>query len=325
MFFITQQELQLNIVALNKACTDMGRLLKNWHTYSEKADTVIYHGGELTIRVLKANSRDQVYSDEKFQNKVLDLINDFADSGGKLLTLDVFDTVLLRNQKSEIRRFYEMSELFSKASYGMRRGIDAWGFLHARLEASRLSYSFSQPVEGCREGSLEEIHQTMAKILDLPYNFTAEMLNIELDYEKNNTLTNPLIPTILECARESSLTVVLLSDMYMRRSHISDLLADKYPDCFEESRIYSSADLKISKQSGLLYDRIAETKGIKPEEAMHIGDNLIVDYHRARERGWRALYLPHTEYEARSIADDEKKFMQQAIASGVDLRLCLVS
>ena len=288
-------------------------------------NTSIARFGELTLKCFSAKRRLDLFESEEFRDSLSMELDRFAECGGKLLSLDVFDTVLLRNEKSDIRRFYEMAELFAadaRNQCGARH--DATGFLYARITSTKNSYRFSRPVKGCREGSLEEIHLGIARMLGLPPEFAKRMTRIELEYERENLMANPALGPMLEAAKRHDIGVVLISDMYMGREHISTLLETQFPGLFHHMRIFSSSDLKISKRSGFLFDHVIDELRGNPDRAMHIGDNLLTDYLSPRKQGWNAVYLPHTDSEHQSIDLDEKCLHAELIAQGFDLKALLV-
>lgn len=216
-------------------------------------------------------------------------IVNFANEGGKLLSFDVFDTVLLRNQKSEIRRFYEMAKLFaSAASAEFDIQPDAVGALFARLASTRNSYRFSSPVEGCREGRLEEIHlgrsyaEPSRQLFKCAYKVGTRLRTAE-------SLPNPLIQAMLGAADDAGLQVVLISDMYMGKLHIADFLRPTFLAAFMCARFSPVVIIRSARLSGRLFRHVAKECRIDPTLCLHVGDNLTTDYLCARKQGWQAL------------------------------------
>lgn len=290
-------------------------------TVRESDNTRICYGAKLTLQAFGASRRTTLFADLTFQRDLTSLVDEFARGGGRLLSLDVFDTVLLRNEKSEIRRFYEMAGRFvARACTDQGSCCEAKGVLVARLLCADIAYRFGTSVAGCREGELEEIHLGMVRALGLPEALAAEFTRIELDYEVENLEPNPAIVPMLGAARDAGLDVVLISDMYMGSRHILKLLDAHFPGTFGSAQVYSSGDLKVSKRSGLLFDHVASCRKVAPQQALHVGDNLESDYKRARGAGWQALYWPHSEKEHAAIERDEKAMVDELLRAGVDVR-----
>jgi FMN phosphatase YigB (HAD superfamily) len=60
------------------------------------------------------------------------------------------------------------------------------------------------------------------------------------------------------------------------------------PDLYDA--IYSSADTKVSKASGGIFDRVAEAA--TAPIVVHVGDSLRGDFLNPRAHGWQAMLLP---------------------------------
>lgn len=288
---------------------------------SENENTSIGNFGSLTHLAFNASSRKETFATTDFKNKLIEQIDSFLDGGGKLVSFDVFDTVLLRNKKSEIRRFYEISDLFSKAiveTFG--KVCDAEGVLFARYVSTKNSYGYSKPVQGCREGQIEEIHLGIARMLNIADEFSKKFTEIELDYERRNVEANPAIQPVLDLCESLGLGVVLISDMYMGRSHILSLLDTHFPESFQDRQIFSSGDLKISKRSGHLFDHVVSQMGVSPADILHMGDNLVTDYNCARARGVQAIYLPHSDSEYDAINADELNTINTLLELDINLK-----
>lgn len=285
-------------------------------------NTVIEFPGEIALQCMSALSRVVLYNDEMFQKRVVNELARFIDSGGELVSFDVFDTVLIRNNKSELRRFLEIAERCSLSMNSLaKQSVEPAVLLVARLAATELSYRFSKPVRGCREGRLDEIHLGAARRLSLPDELAKNFVAEEIGYEMETLTLNPWFIKIVEMVLEAGLRIVFISDMYMRGTDIAELIDGKASADFGPSLVYSSGDLKISKKSGFLFDYVAERFGVAPSNAFHLGDNLDTDYRSAKSRGWNALYLPHTVTEREAIARDERLVATEIANMGVDIKL----
>ena len=71
----------------------------------------------------------------------------------------------------------------------------------------------------------------------------------------------------------------------------------KLPDVFH--RVYSApSDFKTVKLSEEYYGRILKELGVKPYEAVHVGDSLRYDYEEAQKQGLHSFYLDRDRIEA---------------------------
>ena len=191
-----------------------------------------------------------------------------------VFSIDVFDTLLLREYKSEITRFREIAELVHQAF----PEISSRKFFQARALAHRLAYQLTRPVQGCREAAFDSIYRLIGAILQ-EHDATrlAAMQEIELSYETSHLRLNPNIRKLLEIARMRNLRIVAVSDMYLNRDALARIINNFLPPGMI-NEIYSSADFGISKISGLLWDELLRREQVSPQAILHLGDNPVADF-----------------------------------------------
>ena len=95
--------------------------------------------------------------------------------------------------------------------------------------------------------------------------------------------------------------LIVISDMYFGGKDIARLLAahklDRYFDC-----IHVSADEKVCKGTGRLFEVILNKYGCEPHQMLHIGDNVISDYQIPHSAGIHVIQLKeHSEYKRRFL------------------------
>ncbi len=191
-----------------------------------------------------------------------------------VFSVDVFDTLLLREYKSEITRFREIAELVHQAF----PEISSRKFFQARAFAHRLAYQLTRPVQGCREAAFDSIYRLIGAILQ-EHDATrlAALQEIELSYETSHLRLNPNIRKLLEIARMRNLRIVAVSDMYLNRDALARIINNFLPPGMI-NEIYSSADFGISKISGLLWDELLRREQVSPQAILHLGDNPVADF-----------------------------------------------
>ena len=191
-----------------------------------------------------------------------------------VFSIDVFDTLLLREYKSEITRFREIAELVHQAF----PEISSRNFFQARALAHRLAYQLAKPVQGCREAAFDSIYRLIGAILQEHDAIRlAAMQEIELSYETSHLRLNPNIRKLLEIARMRNLRIVAVSDMYLNRDALARIINNFLPPGMI-NEIYSSADFGISKISGLLWDELLRREQVSPQAILHLGDNPVADF-----------------------------------------------
>lgn len=249
----------------------------------------------------------------------------FSKSNAKILSLDVFDTFLLRDNRSEARRFHEISVrvLTTLRDRGVR-GADRLSvndLLVARADGMKLSYRTRPAVRDCIEGSLDEVVSMARRSLGLPQDADRIFVECELEYEASAlSLNNSLADLAME-VRANGGRVILVSDMYLSGRHIVEILRKVAPDAESlVDAVFSSGDLVVSKRSGRIFREIQRRLEARPEDFFHVGDSLLGDVIKPREKGWAALHFPVSDVEATARAADLNSFILEMDEAGLLVR-----
>lgn len=239
----------------------------------------------------------------------------------KIISFDVFDTLLLRNSKYEPHRYLEIAERVKKLL--TVKGIEQfsiWDIYAARLTAFRICYRTVKQNCKIREGRLIDVLSLMTKILNLEKWIVPELIRIELTYESENLRVNPILKSFFGITEIKSKQIIFISDMYMSGEHIYQLFRNCYPD-LKLTKYYSSADFGLTKLSGLLYGLVAKDLGIECSQILHMGDNLRGDVQKAKEQGIKAIHLPIPEIYLQERKQEKEKFKAELIAQKFDFSL----
>jgi len=272
--------------------------------------------GTLQRKIFECSSREELFNDVLIVSELARLFDEKLDSDETVFSLDVFDTLLVRDNSSEYERFIEFGEAManSLADGGItRRGIDC--FL-ARYLGTHATYRASRRVMGAREGSLQEIHATGARLLGVSDEWSDVFVKDELGVEAKRTYPNKFLIDYVTKLKERGNRVILLSDMYFHGEHIAELLrmVGVNADLFDE--IYSSGDYKLSKASGQIFNLVASR--MDADSFFHIGDSFKSDFMKPIEAGWDALHIPvpDAEIQLRKSSHDkaaERLLMEHGI------------
>lgn len=264
------------------------------------------------LETLLEKQKERKYSKEVMVG-INELINTYYLPSPTVLCSDVFDTLLIRSEKSEIRRFYETSELLAKELSKLNgRVYSSSDLLVLRKMATKLSYSLTRKEKGIREGSLDEIYNIIVNYLGFNKTYADTLKNIEIEYEKKETSLNTPFWNFLKKMKEKGSKVVLVSDMYIHRNDIIDIIKDKVDD-FEDvvHDLISSADTKINKTSGHIFNYIKKKYSAKGEEMIHFGDAFVGDYQKPNACGIRGVHLPMPSYFKELIKKDEEQVIEK--------------
>ena len=269
--------------------------------------TSVYRFDDIQGPLAAATSRRQLLTNKDFSATLARKVESMLPEEGGILSLDIFDTLLTRDNSSEITRFVEigarMADIVNapagKAGTANRvpptvSAIDA--FL-ARYLGTKASYRASKPVKGCREGSLSEIHATASRLLTGDSRLSDAFIEAELAYEATRMKPSRPLIDIVKRHRKNKGRVVLLTDMYMHDLQVETLLRKLRVDRKLFDLIVSSADTKVSKASGGMFEIVEKALEAEPAQFVHVGDSLRGDFQRPMERGWQAIHLPIPEAE----------------------------
>lgn len=234
------------------------------------------------------------------------------------LSLDVFDTFLIRGPEAEATRFLEFSgylkrELSQGPFAGHLAHVSAESLTLMRAKAMYLTYRFRPRVDGCGEGSIVDVANSIAATLGGGYGLAERLLELEVSFEANKLRRNAVLSNLAAHFKERGGCVILLSDMYLHKEHIEGICKSVDPEGFAlVDRVYSSADTVLNKRSGTVFRLVIDEMAIDPGTTVHVGDSFRSDVEMARLAGLNALHFPvsRREIQARqqSLADTVAKF-----------------
>lgn len=276
-------------------------------------NTTVYTPGALPQQLLAITDRFAVLHDP-LATQIVAHIESAITSTDTILSFDVFDTLLLRNHRAELTRFYEVSASVATAlSHQYQVTITAQDMLFARLMANRLSYRLSPAREGCREGTIDDIYRVILHQVGVPATESAVQacVEIELSYEVTQlTVNQPLVDmTLRHVARGGR--AIYVSDMYLRAPHINQLLTRLGIDVSLFAATYSSADTILSKRSGKIWPLVLNDLAVQASQILHVGDSLVSDYQSPRMQGIDAVHLPIPLQMRRDIMADHGALVHQ--------------
>lgn len=188
------------------------------------------------------------------------------------ISFDIFDTLVFRNVQSyvDIFKYVEFSQKFK-------------GFCKKRCLAEKI---------------VNRLYKDGSATLDNIYNFIKceekqkkILYEAEIEAEKNFIYPNMEIKKIFDRCVECGKHVVLISDMYLEKLVIEDILCECGYQGYK--KIFISCEYGKSKGTGSLFKVVLENLDIKETELLHIGDNRKSDYTIPTALGIKSFhYIP---------------------------------
>jgi FMN phosphatase YigB (HAD superfamily) len=228
----------------------------------------------------------------------------------KLVTLDVFDTALLRSVA-------QPTDALALAAWRTDQRHNLNLGMRPLLEARRTSESTArQKARATRreEVTLDEIYATFPG----PLSTAAPLMHAEeLATERDICSANPAILAIYEQLVASNTPVAFLSDTYFPQPFLESLLFDSGYD--GPHQVFVSSHFGTSKAHGALFAKVAAQLALQPRDIWHIGDNVQSDVLQARRSGLQALwYRPKlrrpTHQDRTKYARDERSLARSLMA-----------
>lgn len=218
---------------------------------------------------------------------------DIKNTNTKVLSLDIFDTFLLRNSKPEIMRFYEVSKIHWNFLKNQGVDVDLEDLFFYRRLCHNISYRIKKIQESEREGSLKNVFYSMLRCLNIDEKFLDDLIEIEIEYEKKNLKVNRRLLKLIKAYHQKfkEVKICFVSDMYISEEKMKELILYFSKGLFPFD-LYVSCDYHKTKKTGSLYDLIINMLNVNPFEIIHIGDNYKSDYLNPKNKGIQSVYLP---------------------------------
>lgn len=285
----------------------------------------IHRFDDFARKLMESNNRAEVLSSSAFDDFEKEVWAIVEEVDPKVISFDVFDTYLLRNDKPEAVRYLEMSELalekMQQAYPESRRlnQLQAVDLCETRIAGMRATYRTRPRIQGVGEGLIDEVFVMQRILLGLEPGAEKELLAAEIEYEAENLVENPLLKKLAIEFKKKGGKVILISDMYLGTSVI-DLIIKRITKSRHYDALFSSADLVLSKRSGKIFGKVEKELGLDPQDFLHFGDAWLSDVEQARRAGWNATYFPVAAKELRRRESKLEDFIAMMDGKGIETR-----
>ncbi|MCK1404969.1 HAD family hydrolase [Bradyrhizobium sp. 76] len=207
------------------------------------------------------------------------------------ISTDVFDTLLLRNSRSERARIVMGERLFSRQLEQEGRTVETDLLAEARMQAQRLAFRGLSLRRRPGEVRLVDIISRQLALLGLPQTLIGKRYQIELEVEKTSLTANLELAKYLRTHRDAGVRILAISDTTLSTQAVRELIHHFHgPDLIDA--VYSSADVGLTKRAGGLFAAAMKSEGISPHRLAHIGDDLLADVKIPSAMGINACHAP---------------------------------
>lgn len=172
----------------------------------------------------------------------------------KVVSFDIFDTLL-------VRPYVRPTDLFEH----MEKAYERPGFATERKDAERRTRF--------RHKELEDV--TFDMIYDEIDAEFKDMKQKEMDWEEMVLRANQELKQVYDYALEQGKKVIITSDMYLPTEFLAKVLHKQGYDNWD--KLYVSGDIGKCKGRGTLFEHLLADNNIMPQDVLHIGDNGVTD------------------------------------------------
>jgi hypothetical protein len=228
-----------------------------------------------------------------------------------IYSFDVFDTLLVRPVLRPSDLFYTVGVWLADQARG---GFTPARYRIARQRAEQVARAAARPREECAFSQIF-LHFGELQYWGLaPSLVMATELAVERSEARAIAANGERVRALLSACER----VVFLSDMYLPRDMICELLNRHVAPCLPE-QVFVSGDIGVAKHSGRLYSHVLEKFGISPEEMHHVGDHENADFRVPRRLGVAAeLYRESAPTRHERLRTPRRRApLWQSAASGI--------
>ena len=214
-----------------------------------------------------------------------------------VISFDVFDTLIHRLVAKPRAVFSLMEAQLRNTQHVKAFPVLGTSFAVNRRQAERIARAEREKEAGDTEVTFDEIYSVLQEMLGLSHEATEYVKTLEIQMELKVLYADPIMLEVFNYAKKQHKKVLICSDMYLPKRHISLLLA-KCGYKLSGVEIFVSCDFRKSKFRGDLFDMLPRLR-----RSLHIGDNEHSDVEMAQNAGFDAYHYNFEFPESYSFED----------------------
>ena len=196
------------------------------------------------------------------------------------ISFDIFDTLVYRPTEVPIDVFKFLETKMLHISNGVAENF-------SRIR--HVSEVEARNEKDSKEVTLDEIYDKIKEFYKLDRETINNMKWAEVEYETKIIKPRPAGKKLWDIAKKTGKPIYIISDMYLPKDAILNILKINGYDGFE--KVYISNEYGVSKKEGWLFDLVINESGVSPNNILHIGDNNISDNKEPKARGIKTYRL----------------------------------
>jgi HAD superfamily hydrolase (TIGR01549 family) len=190
-----------------------------------------------------------------------------------VISFDVFDTLLLRPFAQPHHLFMILGEK-----------LNCVNFMSIRMKAEREARNQAEVKKGNREVTIYDIYEFVELKTGIDKQYGVQL---ELKTELEFCFANPYMKDVFEILKSQNKKLIAISDMYLTKSMIIQLLENSGFDGFFD--VFVSCENNCSKRDKQLFNVAIQKLG-KHISMVHVGENYKSDIKSAQEVGIATRY-----------------------------------
>lgn len=242
-------------------------------------------------KTLSSETESLLYRSALYQKLKIKL----ASSDVKVLSLDIFDTLLRRNCDDPAWVFEESAR---RVSAERQISVEPYDYRQCRIEAEKKARHKSVT----EEVTLSEIFDCLA----LGYEDKKRLMELELEVEKEILYLDPIIVELVFLAKTLGKRVILISDMYLPGAFLSELVGSLIGKGIIEYT-FCSSDIRLTKATGSMFSHVLGELSLSANQIFHIGDNEYADIKNAKVNNIDSFHYEEPSY-VREFFEREKRY-----------------
>ena len=257
----------------------------------------------LIIEPINNKSYDFFYAQHtEWNNGYENIKKKILDSRYRIISFDVFDTLIVRSFYEPYDLFKLMNNLFNDLT--KRQTTD---FHTLRINAEKLSREqLKKSGSNIQDVTISQIYSMLSELYNIEKDIINKLMEKEIELEIKYAYSRNSIKELFELAKHVGKMVICISDMYLPSDVITTMLEKSGYSNLDN--LFVSSEIGMMKSSGDMYKYVIKSLKCNKEDILHIGDNWHSDKNVPANMGIAHCWIPRSiELFRNQIGDNDGK------------------